>query len=111
MLEHHRKTIRRMVGGLILLAGVAVFSWPAFSQSTQTSQGQQSVNGRFTIIFNPEIRADMFLLDTQTGKTWSRVRFTSAVGEPVVWSYDDRLDSLEDRIAWESVQTLQDSIR
>ena len=69
MLEHHRKTIRRMVGGLILLASVAVFSWPAFSQSTQTSQGQQSVNGRFTIIFNPEIRADMFLLDTQTGNT------------------------------------------
>ncbi len=110
MFEHHRRTIKRTLGGFILIASLAVLTWPASSQSAQPSQGQQSgseVTGRFTIIFNPEIRADLFLLDTQTGKVWALVRYTDVFGEPRVWLRMERLDSLEDRILWERAQTVR----
>lgn len=51
--------------------------------------------GRFQIIFNPSgVRADTFLLDTQTGKIWRPTKYTDLRGEPTVWVYEDRLDTL-----------------
>jgi hypothetical protein len=41
--------------------------------------------GRYTIIHSPQAERDTILLDTVTGKTWSRVEVTDIVGEPPAW--------------------------
>jgi hypothetical protein len=58
-------------------------------------------DGRFQIIFNPRgLRADTFLLDTQTGKIWRPTQFTDLEGDPSVWHFEDRVDSREDLLTW-----------
>jgi hypothetical protein len=49
-------------------------------------------NGRFQIFFNPNARADTFLLDTQTGKVWRLTQITDVIGDPTVWDRMERLD-------------------
>jgi hypothetical protein len=48
--------------------------------------------GRYQIVLNPQARADMFLLDTATGRVWRLVNYPGRVGEPTVWEWMDRLD-------------------
>lgn len=50
----------------------------SFEPSDQTppkpgKTSPQSASGRFTMFFGPHARADQFLLDTQTGRTWQLV--------------------------------------
>jgi len=40
---------------------------------------------RFEIIFNPNARADTFLLDTQKGKVWQLTKITDVESQPTVW--------------------------
>jgi len=68
--------------------------------SNTVAQEVTAESGRFTIIFNPNIRADTYLLDTATGQVWSPVNYTDVVGEPTVWRYMDRIDDAEDFDAW-----------
>jgi hypothetical protein len=57
---------------------------------TETPQPQitvpQNSCQRFVFVINPNMRADTFLLDTQTGKVWQRTHITDFVGEPDIWS-------------------------
>ena len=57
-------------------------------------------NGRYTIIISPNVRADTFLLDTQTGRVWKPVQVTDVVGEPVIWKVMDRADSDHQLLEW-----------
>ncbi len=68
-------------------------------------------NGRYAIVFSPNVRADTFLLDTKTGNVWQQVKYTDLDGEPMVWTEmtieDGRAES--DKIPgsttyWEMVQ-------
>lgn len=43
-------------------------------------------NQRFVIVMHPTIRADQYLLDTQTGKVWQNTQIVDYEGEPVIWS-------------------------
>lgn len=61
--------------------------------------------GRFQIVINPSMRADTFLLDTQTGRVWEKVRFVDMEGEPWVWLIVDRLDNSQEIRQWQSRQT------
>ena len=48
-----------------------IFSFLLISNCFANTTPQQTApNGRYVIIINPQIRADKFLLDTKTGKTW-----------------------------------------
>jgi hypothetical protein len=40
---------------------------------------------RFQIVFNPNARADTFLLDTQKGKVWQLTKITDVETQPTVW--------------------------
>ena len=56
--------------------------------------------GRFQIIINPNVRADTFLLDTQTGKIWRETEYPDLKDKPTAWEYEERLDTVVDLTAW-----------
>jgi hypothetical protein len=55
-------------------------------------QNAPAQNGRFQIFFNPNVRADTFLVDTQTGTVWQLIQFTDLKGDPTVWNRMDIID-------------------
>jgi hypothetical protein len=81
---------------LIVLAHI--FNAPTVLSQTVPIAAQPS--GRYQLVFNPAVRADTFLIDTQTGKIWSRVQFTDIQGEPDVWRAEDRIDGQAQFIDW-----------
>ena len=42
--------------------------------------------GRYVIVHSPQVERDAILLDTETGRTWSRVEVTDLTDEPVAWA-------------------------
>jgi hypothetical protein len=77
------------------------------------SQAQQrgvpdSTCGRFQIFFNPNVRADTFLVDTQTGKVWRMTNYTDVPGSPTIWQYMERIDSREQLDKWIHLQLPSD---
>ena len=60
----------------------------------------QNGEGRFRIFFSPHVRADTFLVDTQTGRVWRLTQFTGLNGEPAAWVPMSRLDNPEDQAAF-----------
>lgn len=48
---------------------------------------------RYQIVFNPNVRADTFLLDTEKGKVWQLVKFGSLEGQPTAWDSMDIIDN------------------
>jgi hypothetical protein len=89
------------VGTTSFLMGQAVT--PVKQSSANTSQV-----GRYQIIVNPNIRADTFLLDTQTGKTWIQTEITNAKGKPTVWMFRERVDNEQEFHDWTKRQTVED---
>lgn len=67
---------------------------------SRPSAPQPTQWGRYQLVVNPEVRADTFLLDTETGRMWRRVSYTNLIGEPSVWELFDRVDSYEELQAW-----------
>ena len=56
--------------------------------------------GRYQIVINPNVKADTFLLDTQTGMVWVHAEITDLEGNPTVWKLMDRVDSEQEFIEW-----------
>lgn len=57
---------------------------------------------KYQIVFNPNVRADTFLLDNENGKVWQLTKFTDVIGEPTVWVPLDVIEgSSGDRISWQ----------
>lgn len=72
---------------VIIVALLSAFCYPAVAQ-----QNTLSSSARYQIFFNPNIRADTFLVDTSTGKVWRLTTFMDVENEPTVWSVIDRID-------------------
>jgi hypothetical protein len=51
---------------------------------------------------NPSVRADTYLLDTQTGRIWKSVVFTDLQGSPEAW---EEVDVLRTQADWLSFGT------
>ena len=51
--------------------------------------------GRYVIVHSPQVERDTILLDTGTGKTWSRVELSSISGSPPGWEPMARTDDNE----------------
>ncbi len=62
-----------------------------FSLSVSADNDASQV-GRYQIVFGPHARADMFLLDTVTGRTWEYITYTNLEGKPDMWVEEDRID-------------------
>jgi len=77
---------------------VAVALGTASPLNALAQPGAPSQNGRFQIFFSPITRADTFLVDTQTGRTWRLTQYVDVKGEPSAWMYVDRLDDAREVI-------------
>jgi hypothetical protein len=53
------------------------------------------------------MRADTFLLDTETGKTWGRIDFSDLPGKPTVWMWEDRVDDQQELNEWYAERALK----
>lgn len=88
---------------LQVLIVAAVLSSGTFVQITKAEDPDAPVasqSGRFQIIMNPHVRADTFLLDTQTGRIWQRAQYSELNGDPDAWVIMDRLDDADQMMAW-----------
>lgn len=93
-----RSAVLAILLGAAVGAGVVVtLGFPtliAHAEGPNVTAPSVTQGGRFQIIFNPSgVRADTFLLDTQTGRIWRPTKFTDLEGEPSAWVYEDRLDT------------------
>ena len=65
----------------------------------------QSHVGKYQLFFSPLARADVYLVDTETGKIWKPITITNAKdtnlkSAPEVWVYQERVDSEQDFDVW-----------
>jgi hypothetical protein len=58
--------------------------------------------GRFVIVHSPEAEKDTILLDTATGRTWTRAEVTDLTDEPPVWDPMPQLNTPADLTALEA---------
>jgi hypothetical protein len=86
-----------MIGKLVVGIGLASISLNAFAQEARSDLFSQQP-GRYQIIFNPQVRADTFMIDTATGRVWQMVKFTDLTDGPTVWQIMKRLDNEVDLI-------------
>lgn len=92
------KIVSAAVAGLLLGIGMGI-AVPVLQ--AQSAQRQTAITrGRFQIVINPNVRADTFLLDTDSGRTWKPTAFTDLDGEPVVWEPQDRVDNEQELRLW-----------
>lgn len=56
-------------------------------------QIQSSQAPRYQIVFNPGVRADTFMIDTQKGKVWQMAKITDVESQPTVWQPMTVIDS------------------
>lgn len=97
-----------LIGFGFVVALLALNGYLLFGQATPKSVPQPppaatpippSQVGRYQILFSPNIRADTFLLDTETGRTWTH-RKVAGVAADELWFIETRIDSDEDLRRW-----------
>ncbi|MCC6498580.1 MAG: hypothetical protein IT193_20250 [Propionibacteriaceae bacterium] len=97
-MEADRRSVLTWLAAAMLGAALLVerrLPGVTYAQAPNVAAPTGTQGGRYQIIFNPSgIRADTFLLDTQTGKIWRPTKYTDLRGEPTAWVYEDRLDTI-----------------
>lgn len=83
--------MKRMAVVALFVVGVVVLAETPGRSNQQVSS--PNPNGRFQIVINTNVRADTFLLDTWTGKTWTPVQYTDLQEQPTIWRAMDRTDN------------------
>ena len=87
---------------LCLISTAVIFGQTRSQQPTETKMNP----GRYQLVINPNVRADTFLLDTQTGRIWMPTEYTNlgpipGMGpKPTVWQFQDRVDNQEELARW-----------
>jgi len=66
-------------------------------QPTVAATAPQSHVGRYQLFFSPHARADVYLVDTETGLIWKPITINNAKDEnfnspPELWVYQERVD-------------------
>jgi hypothetical protein len=90
-----------------LLVVAALLSFVLVSGGRQDAPPAESAVGRYQILYNPNVRADTFLLDTQTGKVWTPTQFSQFKHVPTAWLIQDRIDNDAQLLDWSKRQTPQ----
>ena len=78
--------MKKLLAIVLVLTGYAIGQATTMSQSPKTPKAQTaqagapatSYAGRYQIFFSPHARADVYLLDKETGKIWRPVTLTNA---------------------------------
>lgn len=98
---------RRLILAGAVLVLLAVVALGLRAQQAMAPVQSSSPNGRYQIIINPNVRADTFLLDTQTGRIWIPAREVDYQGEPRVWEPEVRADNQAELSAFLRTQKLK----
>ncbi len=109
-LKQHNQIVKG-IALVILIAGVTSLLTGQAPPNTTGKQGvlnSAPAPGRYQIVMNPNIRADTFLLDTQTGKIWVPTQYTNLKNQPTVWKVQERVDSDQEFTDWITRQTFND---
>ena len=86
---------------LIIILFLSAASWAQDAAKKPALKTDVSPGApRFQLFVNPSVRQDTFLLDTATGKVWRMIQMADALGEPTVWRSEDRIDNLDEEVAW-----------
>lgn len=94
---------------LLLVVAGAIGQTGKSSQSAKQSTGgtaaSQSYAGRYQMFFGPHARADVYLVDTQTGQIWKPITISNAKDTnlkvaPEIWIYQDRIDTEQQFDVW-----------
>ena len=102
------RPMTKWIALVLVVAGIAATVMAQGTPEKRPVQTQTSVgSGRYQIVFSPLARADSYLLDTQTGKVWTHVKFTNVEGEPEVWTYEERIDNAAENDAWALRHTIK----
>ena len=77
------------------------------ARNSTTANGQV---GRYQIFFSPLARADVYLLDTETGRIWRPTTVTNArdsqFGDaPEIWIYQERIDDAQQFERWKTLHS------
>ena len=88
----------------VILTTLTIIAVGLFSQSPHT---QEIADGRYQIVFRPELARDTWLLDTATGRVWREAQYPEILEDPVVWKLMERIDSNEDMFNWLRTQELK----
>jgi hypothetical protein len=100
--------MKKVFAVVLILAGYAIgqaIKAPA-KASAETSMPQSGHVGRYQIFFSPHARADVYLVDTETGQIWKPVTITNAKdtnmksAAPEVWLYQDRINNATEFNVW-----------
>jgi hypothetical protein len=95
------KILKAVLGFCVAIIVGAVIASTVVGQATpKLPPVATTVSGRYQIVINPNIRADTFLLDTQSGKVWIPVVCSNCNGEPSRWMYMDRVDNEKESDSW-----------
>ncbi len=95
--------MKKVALSIVAVLTVVRLGFSQMPPSTQTARPQ--VPGRYQIFFSPVSRADVYLVDTATGRMWRPINITNAEqpglsGNPQVWLFQDRLDNNEQLAEW-----------
>jgi hypothetical protein len=90
---------------VVLVVGIASFVMGQSAPTIKPPSVNASQVGRYQIFTNPNVRADTFLLDTETGSTWAQTQITDATGTPTIWVYRERVDNEQQFTDWAKRQT------
>ena len=96
--------MKRILALTLILGGYAVGQGAKAPQLPKAPESSHA--GRYQIFFSPPARADVYLLDTETGQIWRPVTITNAKDRNLkstsveIWLYQDRIDSEAAFDAW-----------
>jgi hypothetical protein len=86
----------RSIGIAIAAVSLALAGCERIGAELAPPPGRPSEIGRYVIVHSPEAERDTILLDTVTGKTWSRVEVRDMVDEPPAWDPMPQLNGKAD---------------
>ncbi len=90
----------------LLISAICVVGMVACTAPVQQTPIQPPLKpseiGRYAIIHSSQVERDTILLDTVTGRTWSRVEVTDLQGDPPAW---DAMPQLNTDADWTALRT------
>jgi hypothetical protein len=94
--EHQMKRLVILLVAISLISAVIAIA----QTRTQSPPEIKLTPGRYQIVINPNVRADTFLLDTETGRVWHPIQYSDIQGKPSVWKFDERVDNEHELEDW-----------
>jgi hypothetical protein len=103
--------MKKLIAVVLILAGCAIGQAAKPTQQPKTTPkieavpAPQSLVGRYQLFFSPHARADVYLVDTETGLIWKPITINNAKDEnfnnaPELWVYQERVDNEQEFDLW-----------